>query len=600
MDTNCSEEGIAVAWNAFNDFLIGHKVRNFIKHKAVKLVGVSNSLEQWQQGPYGGLVRIVNVETLKALHTMWTRYASHPYIDRMHQGSFRIQTLVYSKYFELEVSKDLLSSLVASFGILADYSQNVAMHYISQYWLKGSSDLTDPSTSVDSSSNPLLLYTLDAGDDFILSMESSPLSIFHLRRAAEQFDTSLKPKAERIARDVKKVAEVAKQQFREWCLAFKEYLEDKSNLTFRFIMADPVTFGFALQPGTDHLIKLSQHWTGSPLKFDDAPILSFNIVDVNYNPLEDPNVLDILTSTIPLLQFHPSTTLVINSTNFSDTVETFLMHEWLCGDEDAQYNLLGLAPIAALTQCLTTGLLQNFPYFRGRRTASYPVQVVFKFPWSGDPNVISPLKMTYDFDPMAKILANSFDYMLKLEPPLTFHQREHMPQKPPKPFQRSYLPASFARLAAFFKTRIHLDWDKTLHEFTLQWAAGPDALSAQHVFVDYHYQLYLAGVHNMMPGLFSEQQTLPQNARTGKEGVMTMNDRPLNTCVVLRVPRAKLTPLYKKAMVGTAPIAPCSLEMTVGGGLLGGNKFPGFYPLFGKLTLSEDRLVGKIEVDKLG
>jgi hypothetical protein len=211
VDTNCSEEGIAVAWNAFHDFLIGRKARNVIKEKAVKLVGVSKSLEQWQQSPYGAIVRIVNVETLKALHSMWTRYAKHPYPDPELERSFPRKILVYGTYFELEVSKDLLSSLVASFGILADYSQNVAMHYISQYWLKGSSDLVDSSTSDDSSSNPLLLYTLDAGDDFIISMDSSPLSIFHLRPAAEQFDMSSKPKAERLAHDVKKVAEVAKQ-----------------------------------------------------------------------------------------------------------------------------------------------------------------------------------------------------------------------------------------------------------------------------------------------------------------------------------------------------------------------------------------------------
>src|SRR5271170_6426906 len=103
-DTNCSEEGIVMAWKAFHDFCLNEKSGNVVKDTAAKLVRSSDSLERWHQSPYGSLIRIINVESLEGLHTIWTKYANHVPPDTAFKRQIRSKTVKYSAYYKSERS----------------------------------------------------------------------------------------------------------------------------------------------------------------------------------------------------------------------------------------------------------------------------------------------------------------------------------------------------------------------------------------------------------------------------------------------------------------------------------------------------------------
>jgi hypothetical protein len=412
-----------------------------IRAQSLKL-GRVTSVNAWNNGPYGNVLKIVNEETLHKLNKIWSKYANAS--DAKDAGHKQFRDAVDKIFNEhhspaLEPEYPLIHPLTRSFGLMAIHSIQTSKVLMQQFWSTGVADKKDIPN--DPILNPLFIFSSAAGDKFALSHEITPLAIFHF--AQQSGNQSIAAAA---------VATSAKKQFEDWCKAF---LRSKDSIVIRFVVADPITLCVALKSGRK---MPSTPWSESMLVFDELP-LQFNVIDTS-TLCDHVGAVNILVATVPLMQNSPVTTIQMESTSRPWSEETLILQQFLLSDVTFMCNVLGLAPIPYLTGITTRGLLQDVPIlfdFSGDRPAPGLRRVVWKIPSSGDSRITEPPTLTFDAKDFVKFIVSIYEDMF-IRP-----QQPGSPQGTTKPHY--YTPASFAALLAFLRPRISVDWDLTMSLF---------------------------------------------------------------------------------------------------------------------------------------
>jgi hypothetical protein len=254
-----AEDRISVAWNIHHDIYLGASTLEIIADRCEGLLALSQSMDIWKTSRLGKRFHFVNVETLQAGRKIWKQcleYATSPTTYRHHLNNVVQTASIFAKHWRVPANGPLevpLPRLSASFGLSVMKSEKVILHYMKQYWAKGVVDPNDvPSERF---LNPLFLSTRSWGDKFVIDRNLSPLSIFHLREAGENIETRrIFDGVPQREINLGKVVASAKSQFRDWCLAFCDFVgraeqdsEPSAKMVIRFAVADPISFCMALQ-----------------------------------------------------------------------------------------------------------------------------------------------------------------------------------------------------------------------------------------------------------------------------------------------------------------------------------------------------------------
>jgi hypothetical protein len=625
LDSNMEteDERISIAWNIYHDIYLGEKSLAAIESQSKVLLTLSESMEMWSTSPFGQHFRIINLETLQACREIWKQYhdyatsptAHRPLLDKVVQtASMYEKHWAYSDTPSVRdgvavlTMKDRVSILTVSFGLSALKSQEVSLYLMNQYWARGVADPRD--MPIEKFLNPMLLYTRSARDKFVVDRNASPLSIYHLREAAESFE-----KAKTIHDDLAKVLASAKSQFQEWCLAFRELVDSDSEqsasnkLVVRFVAGDPIAFCLAVQQVNSlsdiNFRGLSNTWSGTALVIDrDRVPAQFNTIETS-TLVDSIGCVNILLATVPILQPGPASTLTTESYDRPYSEETVLLAHFLCQQAQFMYALFGVAPLADLTGVSPMGRFQDTRIlldFSRKRHAPIQTQIVWKSTWSGDSNLTHLPKFSLDtpletpFHDRPVLPSDDllhFMVVISVEMLSTLNEMKARADEYGVIYRRHYTPASFAALIGFFKTRISSDVDKVLDEFV----GVPDLHDGLEGHLpDLIWQLQLSGAY-VSPGSANVQRVrrIPDPSQTAK--IFTLTDRPPATCVVLTVPRGRLTAIYNK--VFRQAEATCTFEIRLKPSGIGkSSPYASVIPIFGKLVVNDDGLTGRIEADK--
>jgi len=231
-----------------------------------------------------------------------------------------------------------------------------------------------------------------------------------------------------------KVVASAKSQFRDWCLAFREFgdvedTEPSNNFVMRFVRADPIAFCLAVQqpnlPSGSHSTGLSDTQSGTPLVLDrDSIPAQFNTIDTS-TLVDSIGCLNILRATVPVLQQSPSSTLT------------------------------AVSPTGPLQD--TAALLD----FVGERPAPVRTQIVWKSTWVADSNITHMPQILFEkpidtpfqsrpsvpFDELLTILFQVSGVILSRGSEMAARANQYGAI-----YRRNYTPTSFAAFVVFFKT----------------------------------------------------------------------------------------------------------------------------------------------------
>ena len=280
-------------WNIFHDFYVDVDAMDTIRDHSAKLVHLSSTMDAWNQGPYGKILRILNNETLEILHHFCMKYVNASSSNDFKTACQKIVHDHYSPHTYRECES--IPPLCRSFGLTAIMSADVANHHMFQFWTNGVADAED--IPKDPIWNPFFTRS----EKFDIDHGTTPLAIYHFSTVTEDFEEG-----------ARKTVASAKAQFKAWCDAFRKSIP---RIVIKLVIADPLAVCFALS-ACQHP---SSPW--SELHLESA---LFNVIDTSCL-VDRVGGINLLVATVPLLQSSPSASIHMESTNQPWSEETMLL-----------------------------------------------------------------------------------------------------------------------------------------------------------------------------------------------------------------------------------------------------------------------------------
>ncbi|KAK3496126.1 hypothetical protein B0T13DRAFT_470799 [Neurospora crassa] len=249
-------EKLARIWDIYyTRFLPDPETRNLLASQAEKLCQVSKTMEDWEQGPYGGTIHLVNQKSLDAVRGVWEQYAE---AARSALHTEKVRELHSALLEGMRSSPDeqrqkwALGSSVAPLTVLLkdqigfyvqvawEFDQNIAnamMLFPNPTFAAGL--LSEPDAESESESQSpgrrrRLAYPSNGVLGYHLALIKAPLtelSPLRIDRDGNDFNDGIDedPNGHITA------LRVAKHQFTQWSLAFRELAAaEQKGLTIRF------------------------------------------------------------------------------------------------------------------------------------------------------------------------------------------------------------------------------------------------------------------------------------------------------------------------------------------------------------------------------
>ena len=607
-------------WSVFYDLFVDEYTANLIRSQAEKLCQASESMQTWTRGPYQDIIRMVDSETLNILHEFWTKYANFK-SDRKLYDSLKSDC---KRTWDRHIGPGSSWGLSRSFGPRVLDSTKIAVHHAQAFWETG--NVESQNVSQQQSCNPLFIYSYASGDRFSVHYATNPLAPFHLGTGL----TKLAPGSPfyqdlEAGTTLDNVVTTAKLQFREWCKAFQGFTSKFGQLRIRVFVGDAIAFCFGLNKlrAPEHVTSLnyySRPWSQLPVALDsddynpdsdDHAPLQFNVIDTS-NLADHVGFISLLVSTIPLLQYSPSSTLHTETMNRAARDEATLLSDLLChGNVRSMCTLFGIAPVGYLTGVSTRGYFQDDGMSFDDSQPSLN-RITWKFPATLDPAVkLAPI-VACDPEDLAKLLYTvylnmfSWESIEELRKTAQSEYQKSLMGKVSIPKLPHYTRSSYAALLAFLKPRISVNWEHLMLCLLRHIEMDRQLMIGLNSVQDLFLQLHLFGAFTRFP--FDEEVDglripgyPPLLTYRPTRGVLKHKNPPKLTCLIVTVPRSKLRALYDKAVKNEQTKGVNMIfQLNILAGNVFHNMFSSIHPIFGKLILSENGEKCEIEQDAEG
>jgi hypothetical protein len=362
-------------WNIYYHFYLTEPEALVVCNQAKKLVGLSQSLQDWHASCYGPTLRFCDQTTLSLVREVWVKYAvsarciSNPQ-DNSHrerfQSSLSRARLSIQEIITAHPSKQHVSWSCAPLAmhLTDELSSSTEEHWITG--LAGSVPL--PNASKDETpATPNPIFAVPIMEPSSLKWPTNPLLSFHLAAAhaklTELSPFRLKEKGRANVNKRDRLLEMGLMQFNEWIEAFTS---GAPGITVRFTVSDCFAFCYTLRYNLE-TGKTCAEWYRRKYGFDVLQLADseygengkapkqFDVIDTS-KLSDDTTILDLLVSAAPLLKDAPSSTLYTEGIQYEDvnnprTDDRFA--RMLCHNTTACSILLGLVPAEYWTNCKT-------------------------------------------------------------------------------------------------------------------------------------------------------------------------------------------------------------------------------------------------------
>ena len=439
---------------------------SLLRSQSKKLSALAQSLQSWNEGPYGATIQFCDSTTLGNVLKLWDLYAAEPahsntYVET--QTLLKAQWNTAKKYHERKVScnKYAGDGGRASAPLLTEGFED-SIKQFRTYWQSGT--CLEDKKIIDrlSIANPMFICRRG---DLMLHYGTNPLTGFHLAPMHAQLsaDSPLLTSSGPMDGKVSKAMQTAISQLSAWSSAFRIM---STHVTIRYVNCDALAFCRTLQEQVVHGESSTADWyrdmwTYAPLILDAAAYAkggsaprTFNVVDTS-NLLDHLGCLNVLTATASLVRQNVTSILRTEILIVPESSDSTSATTLLCGDLPTVALLLGLKPVQYWTNATPVWHLNlanshgKWSNFSNVGSLSRPIILWKPFDTS---------KVRYDPVELARVLMSIYRYILLDEHYLgclgtrgsTFGL---------------YSPASFVSLLQYIKASKVVDWASFIQAF---------------------------------------------------------------------------------------------------------------------------------------
>lgn len=576
-------------WNIYHHVLIDETSLKLLRRQAAKLKDGFSTVEDWNDGIYGRLLRFCNSRTFSRVVNLWNFYA----LDSSHGLRFTEQQKKLEKRVEKAnkfqkqvvgngaVLTGLRSTHLVSEAIMKDVSQTYR-----HFWESGTSAGSEKADHT----NPLFGTP---NERLILHYGTEPFLGYHLATAYMPIaeNSPLKPNLPK-PNATGNGYRVAFGQFCTYAKAFRTFAD---RCVIRFANSDALAFCHALQhlqsadksEGTGWY---SDNWSYEPLSLDSqdytdsksqtgAPLL-FDMVDTS-NLVDHLGCLNLLVAASPLLKPTPMSTmcmemLVLRNENIHSQINTLVS-----GDLAAVSLLFGLTPVQYWTG--TTAACNLYDSLNEMVPNSTNEQSRFIMCWKSNmaignsPVPTEQIALKFDARQLAVLVYRMYLDMFKDE---SWENRlSTSPEMLNKNPYEHYTRAGLSAILRLIKNSNFVDWVPFIG-FSMDLILNdPKLQMGSHYIQGLILHLHMLRIYDTPEfQIFDHLHTSP---------LRYWKSIPSQLCITLVVPRQKVA-IFRTASPQEfgSPIAHIMLESATGGMQ---NTFPDIQLGFGKVETSGKR-----------
>ena len=539
-------------WNFFYHFLVDETSLKPLLSQAQKLADLSVNMEVWNASEYCRFLDIGNSFTLGELHRHWALYAQTKSFSSGRLKLFKEQFLSGMKkiYKDKESFQDLTASRSA--GPVTLQAMSTSVEASRSFWKTGTTFTSQHEIDAATHVNPTFAYAM-GGEGFVAHYGTNPLAAFHLAPIFATTGLSNSP-------PLSQVYERVKAQFRSWCEAFCDAIQDSANkVKIHVIVADVLAFCQALQisaaKGDSSVHPPVCSWRASTLMLDGkgymagtAP-LSFDVIDTS-NLFDHLGSVNVLVATTPLLKRAASAALYTETLLSSGDDPIVSFADSLCGDVTTMSLLFDLTPTSYLSGYNTQSNIHELMSFHVRGQdgqTQYHERLVWKIPSQLSGGDCYPVSLSAT--QLAPLLFAIYQRMFAHENFTDIFKQKLTIASVQSRTRIHYCRRSFAELLRCFMGRISVNWDEVLDKLEQLIATDDRLLMGANYYQDLLTQLHLLQLWSA-PTFVPGNPLFLKNKASGPfhDWVKV----PPVVCVVLVVPRSKLQPLEDD----DAPLSP--------------------------------------------
>ncbi|KAI2602609.1 hypothetical protein GGR54DRAFT_623626, partial [Hypoxylon sp. NC1633] len=553
------------AWDVYFHLRVSQDLTKLVKDQARKIISLSSSIDKWNQGQYGSVLKFCDANSLQQVRQIWTKYASP---QSKSNAAFE-KDMEHAPAFEKDLDRardlmavlrglpdgspqlDLTSLRSAAPLVLAELaSPRGFVSAKEHFWEHGAF-----SEQPEASPNPLFSETLSPNT--FLHYGTNPISGFHLATAAANLapTSPLRPAAEDDAKTLK-IAIAAKTQFREWAAAFQAISEQ--HITLRFAVCDALSFSYALQSisasGSKSACLFRRQLDSSAVEFDPATYATTNSAPTKFDVIDTSNLADhlgglnILVAVSPLLKSSASSTIWIETLLKTEKTIKQRFDKLLRGHAPTVSLLLGLTPVDYWTNATSVSCVDEFVVHSlasaGQRQALSRLAWKLNSSLFPQPGHHGPTNV--DSSTLARAVLQLYTKIFDIEDPTTImnisgpegHKEvvDRIKNNGYPLFHRG----GFTALLKRIRTNISTDWPSFWNKFLRM--IDQDKKKDKTLRSLYRQEL---GTQLHIQGLHTEQwmkDKICSNPNAG--GFNAWNNIPEVVCVTVVVPRSRIDILY--------------------------------------------------------
>ncbi|KAI0595144.1 MYND finger [Biscogniauxia sp. FL1348] len=536
------------AWDIYFHLVIGEGLRRTVKGQAAKLLEISNSLQDWNQGTYGSVLHFCDDGSLHLVKEVWSKYAAP---DSKSCSLAQLMKHLRDTQEFLQSPRKRTDTADVENGSRSTAPLAVAS---GDHVLQSHKHFGEHGTfSVLSSPLPNPLFAETLSQNLHIHCGTNPILGFHLATAFATLAPASPLNPDSGKDGFWRMVDAARVQFREWTSAFQDI--SKSLLLLRFVVADALSFSHVLQytsvkDGTTANI-YRRMLDSSPLILDagsygdngSAPT-SFDVIDTS-NLVDRIGALNILVASAPLLK--DATRSILYTETLFESLETYedQLGDLLSGHSPTISLLIGVSPAEYWTNTTSISCVDEL-LINAKLSHQQGVQAHSRIAWKLSKYFLQERSVstaiTAQAPGLARIIFLVYHTMFTNEyaTNLLEMSRNELLEKAGYPAHAVYHRGSFAAFMKCVQRNISTDWPvfwERLEFFNKSLGAHPESVRS-HFGQEMGVQLYLHGVY--------KEDWLQVRSRSNiNTGCFhCWEDIPDLLCITIVVPRKDIEHLY--------------------------------------------------------
>lgn len=524
-------------WNVYYELYMDQESLDLLQSQAKKLYELSSSLEEWDEGQYGKILRFSDSTTLAMIRSVWLSYLGEDSEGQRKKNSSSVLSGRLQR--AIEMRDKIICGKSPYAGVLQfapmEWEAFKDLHKLTgRFWeTKPSNMQANPSLVLAQMDSANIHYTTEILLSFHLSVVYAPL--------AEGPSQETRTPEETHAR----IVGTAKSQFTSWCRSFRLAVE-ADRVTVRFCVSDALVFCYTLQ----HLAISNDKCANWPRHSHCAEPLALNHPDYTvtktaprcFDVIDTSNIsdrlglLNVLVATTPLLRRGKCSTLYTELFVKHNGAFEELLDSLMGGNATTMVILLGLFPVGYWTN--TTTISDGFEQLlKGQISGQAFIRQAWKLNPLQDRRVTK--KIQYDEIGLAKVLFMCYQKLFKHEDMGSLLGQVVAGQVPVADYHSlpKYHRGNFAAMLKFIRGRVEVrDWRTVVIQLIHEINADTELVVSQNYLQEFYLYLHMYRVHSteaFRPGLIKHTLQRYNDFRDWKS-------IPNIVSVTLRVPRSKL------------------------------------------------------------